>query len=101
MLFLDEPFEGVDAVSARLIRRLLQRYTQQGATIIFSSHVMELVERLCTRVGIMTQGRLVEEATPEELRHRYAVTSVEEAFLRVVGAADVAAGLEWLGASSG
>ncbi len=101
VLFLDEPFEGVDAVSARLIRRLLQRYTQQGATIVFSSHVMDLVERLCTRVGIMAQGRLVEEATPEELRRRYAVTSVEEAFLRVVGAADVAEGLEWLGASSG
>ena len=54
VLFLDEPFEGVDAVSARLIRRLLQRYTESGATVVFSSHVMDLVERLCSRIGIMT-----------------------------------------------
>jgi ABC-2 type transport system ATP-binding protein len=101
VLFLDEPFEGVDAVSARLIRRLLQQYTERGATIVFSSHVMDLVERLCTRIGIMLHGKLVIEATPEELRHQFGVGSVEDAFLEVVGAGDMDEGLEWLGASSG
>lgn len=99
VLFLDEPFEGVDPVSGRLIRRLLQRYTQQGATIVFSSHVMELVERLCSRVGVMVQGRLVGEATPEELRASHG--SVEAAFLDLVGAQDLGDGLAWLGTSSG
>lgn len=101
VLFLDEPFEGVDAVSARLIRGLLQQYTARGATIVFSSHVMDLVERLCTKVGIMLHGRLVVEATPEELRRRYQASSVEDAFLEVVGAGHMQQGLEWLDASSG
>jgi ABC-2 type transport system ATP-binding protein len=80
---------------------LLQQYTARGATIVFSSHVMDLVERLCTRIGIMMHGKLVIEATPAELRQQYGVASVEDAFLEVVGAADVGEGLEWLGASSG
>jgi len=101
VLFLDEPFEGVDAVSARLIRRLLQRYTESGATVVFSSHVMDLVERLCSRIGIMTMGRLIVEATPDELRDRFDVATMEDAFLRAVGAAETESGLEWLRASSG
>ena len=101
VLFLDEPFEGVDAVSARLIRTMLQRYTQSGATVVFSSHLMDLVERLCTRIGIMTAGRLIVEASPEELRERFDVVTMEDAFLRAVGAAETESGLEWLRASSG
>ena len=101
VLSLDEPFEGVNAVPARLIRTLLQRYTESGATVVFSSHVMALVERLCTRIGIMTHGNLIIEATPAELRDRFAVTSMEGAFLRAVGAAETDTGLEWLRASSG
>ncbi len=101
VLFLDEPFEGVDAISARLIRLLLQRYTESGATIIFSSHVMELVERLCTRIGIMVGGELIIEASPEELLTHYGATNVEDAFLAAVGASDTTQGLEWLANSSG
>ncbi len=101
VLFLDEPFEGVDAVSSRLIRTLLQRYTESGATVVFSSHVMALVERLCSRIGIMTAGRLIIEASPDELRERFDVLSMEDAFLRAVGAAETEPGLEWLRASSG
>ena len=101
VLFLDEPFEGVDAVSARLIRKLLHRYTDSGATVVFSSHVMDLVERLCSRIGIMTDGRLIIEASPDELRDRFDVVSMEDAFLKAVGAADTETGLEWLRASSG
>jgi ABC-2 type transport system ATP-binding protein len=96
---LDEPFEGVDPVSARLIRRLLQSYTAKGATIVFSSHVMDLVERLCTRVGIMLHGRLVAESTPADLKRRHG--SMEDAFMSAVGAEDLGEGLGWLTDSSG
>ncbi|MDH5422370.1 MAG: ABC transporter ATP-binding protein, partial [Acidimicrobiia bacterium] len=101
VLFLDEPFEGVDAISARLIRQLLQRYTESGATIIFSSHVMELVERLCTRIGIMVAGELIIEASPDQLLAHYGAKNVEDAFLTAVGASDATQGLEWLANSSG
>ncbi len=101
VLFLDEPFEGVDAISARLIRNLLLRYTDSGATVVFSSHVMELVERLCTRIGIMVGGRLEVEATRTDLLERYGATNVEDAFLAAVGASDGDRGLEWLANSSG
>ncbi len=101
VLFLDEPFEGVDAISARLIRQLLQRYTESGATIVFSSHVMELVERLCSRIGIMVAGELIIEASPDKLLAHYGVTNVEDAFLAAVGASDTTQGLEWLANSSG
>ncbi len=99
VLFLDEPFEGVDPVSARLIRRLLQTYTAQGATIVFSSHVMDLVERLCTKVGIMLHGRLVAESTPADLKARHG--TMEDAFMSAVGAEDLGEGLRWLTDSSG
>ncbi len=101
VLFLDEPFEGVDAVSARLIRRLLRRYTEQGATIVFSSHEMHLVERLCTRIGIMEHGRLTMEDTPEGLCRRMGVETVEDAFIAAVAGSDDKDGPTWLGASPG
>ncbi|MDH3307700.1 MAG: ABC transporter ATP-binding protein, partial [Acidimicrobiia bacterium] len=71
------------------------------ATIVFSSHVMELVERLCTRIGIMVAGELRVEASRDELLIRYGVDNVEDAFLAAVGADDRDRGLEWLGNSSG
>jgi len=85
VLFLDEPFEGVDAVSARLIRSLLQQAAQGGTTIVFSSHEMHLVEKLCTRIGIMVAGRLTIEETPEGLCRRMGVDNVEDAFISAVG----------------
>lgn len=97
VLFLDEPFEGVDAISARLIRNLLQRYTQSGATVVFSSHVMELVGRLCTRIGIMTHGKLHIEESREDLLAHFAVDNVEDAFLKAVGAEESDRSLDWLG----
>ncbi len=101
VLFLDEPFEGVDPVSARLIQDLLRRYTAQGATIVFSSHEMYLVERLCTRLGIMQTGRMVIEATPQELCTRMGVESVEDAFIVAVGRELTSEGLAWFDGSSG
>jgi ABC-2 type transport system ATP-binding protein len=85
VLFLDEPFEGVDAVSARLIQELLLRFTAAGATIIFSSHEMYLVERLCTSIGIMQRGRMSFVGTPDELCQAMGTTNVEDAFIAAVG----------------
>src|SRR5215813_11805443 len=68
VLFLDEPFEGIDPVSSRVIRDILKDLTRHGTTIFFSSHIMEVVERLCTRVGIINQGVLVAEGAVQELR---------------------------------
>jgi ABC-2 type transport system ATP-binding protein len=85
VLFLDEPFEGVDAVSARLIRNLLRQAAAGGTTIVFSSHEMHLVEKLCTRIGIMIAGRLTIEETPEGLCRLTGQANVEDAFIAAVG----------------
>lgn len=104
VLFLDEPFEGIDPVSSRVIRDILRDLTTTGTTIFFSSHIMEVVERLCTRVGIINAGTLVAEGTLAELRQRAATTgspgaenrSLEDIFLQLVGANTREGGLEWL-----
>ncbi len=68
VLFLDEPFEGVDAVAAGTLKAMLQRMIARGATIFLTSHVMEIVERLCTHVAIIHRGQLVAQGSLEELR---------------------------------
>jgi ABC-2 type transport system ATP-binding protein len=92
ILFLDEPFEGVDAIAATTLKRLLQRFISHGGTIFLTSHVLEVVERLCTHIGIIRQGRLVASGSLEELRAGVRVAGQEEApltleeiFLQVVG----------------
>ncbi len=82
LLFLDEPFEGVDAVSARLLRDVLRRACARGATVFLTSHVLEIVEKLCTTVGIIVQGRLVFQESMETIR---ATGSLEDRFLNAVG----------------
>jgi ABC-2 type transport system ATP-binding protein len=68
VLFLDEPFEGVDAIAAGTLKSMLQRMIARGATIFLTSHVLEIVERLCSHVAIIHQGRLVAQGSLEELR---------------------------------
>jgi ABC-2 type transport system ATP-binding protein len=68
VLFLDEPFEGVDAVAAGTLKAMLQRMIARGATIFLTSHVLEIVERLCTHVAIIQRGQLVAQGSLEELR---------------------------------
>jgi ABC-2 type transport system ATP-binding protein len=82
LLFLDEPFEGVDAVSSRVIRDVLKRCVERGATIFLTSHVLEIVERMCTDVGIIAHGKLVFQESMSQLHSR---GSLEEAFLAAVG----------------
>ncbi|WP_405938155.1 ABC transporter ATP-binding protein [Streptomyces sp. NBC_00726] len=97
VLFLDEPFEGVDPVSAQTIRKVLERYTRSGATVVFSSHVMELVESLCDWVAVMAAGTIRAQGPLAEVRGE--ASSLQNAFLELVGAGDRDAGatLDWLG----
>src|SRR5450432_444146 len=83
LLFLDEPFEGVDAVASRVLRDTLKQCVGRGATVFLTSHVLEIVEKLCTDVGIIAAGRLVHQSTMEELRRDG--SSLEDKFLTVVG----------------
>jgi len=84
VLFLDEPFNGIDALSSRKIRDVLRQRTAMGTTIFFSSHVLEVVEKLCSRVAIIAHGKLVGEGTMEELRARTSDTSLEDIFVHLV-----------------
>jgi ABC-2 type transport system ATP-binding protein len=94
LLFLDEPFEGVDAVASRVIKDVLTGYVGRGSTIFLTSHVLEIVERLCTHVGIIAGGRLVEQTSLEALRRGGAL---EARFLEIVGSdAGATARLSWL-----
>lgn len=83
LLFLDEPFEGVDAVTSRVIRDLLAGFVARGSTVFLTSHVLEIVERLCTHVGIIVKGDLVEQASLDTIRQG---ASLEESFLQKAGA---------------
>ena len=94
LLFLDEPFEGVDAVTSRVIRDMLADFVRRGSTVFLTSHVLDVVEKLCTHVGIIANGRLVEQASLEEIRQG---GSLESRFLEKVGADEAATRkLSWL-----
>src|ERR1700678_1493152 len=98
VLFLDEPLEGVDPVSADVIRRLLKRFADSGSTVLFSSHVMELVEQVCDHVSIIAAGRIVVTGTVVEVR---AGKTLQQAFIGLVGTRGAGGeGLSWLGSSS-
>lgn len=84
VLFLDEPFNGIDALSSRKIRDVLRQRTEQGTTVFFSSHVLEVVEKLCTRVAIIAHGRLVGEGTMDDLRAQTQDMSLEDIFVHLV-----------------
>src|SRR5271165_5921318 len=89
ILFLDEPFEGVDALAAGALKSLLGRMTERGVTIFLTSHVLEIVERLCSHVAIINKGRLVAQGSLEELRagipgEEGTHKTLEEIFLSIV-----------------
>ena len=94
LFLLDEPFEGVDAVGARLMKEILLGQVREGATIFLTSHVLEVVERLCDRAAIISEGRVVAEGTLEELRA--GGETLEDVFVRVVGAERAFEKLDWL-----
>src|SRR5947209_9860941 len=96
VLFLDEPFEGVDAIAAGMLKAMLQRMIARGATIFLTTHVLEIVERLCSHVAIISHGRLVANGSIEELRAGIGSSlpgateserlTLEQIFLSIVGA---------------
>ncbi|MGI8745450.1 MAG: ABC transporter ATP-binding protein [Bryobacteraceae bacterium] len=94
LFLMDEPFEGVDVVGARLMKDLLLEQVRHGATIFLTTHVLEVVERLCDRVAIIHEGRLAVEGTLAELRT--GSETLEDMFVRVVGAGRASEALDWL-----
>jgi ABC-2 type transport system ATP-binding protein len=94
LFLMDEPFEGVDAVGARLMKEILLDQVRRGATIFLTSHVLEVVERLCDRAAIIDQGKVVREGAMSELRG--GTESLEDVFVRVVGAEREFQELDWL-----
>jgi ABC-2 type transport system ATP-binding protein len=94
LYLMDEPFEGVDAVGARLMKDLLLEQVRQGKTVFLTSHVLEVVERLCDRVAIINEGRLVVEDSMASLAS--GSETLEDIFVRVVGADHATEALDWL-----
>jgi sodium transport system ATP-binding protein len=84
-VLLDEPTNGLDVMSTRAVRMLIQRLREQGHCIVFSSHVMQEVAALCDRIVVVARGRVVADGTPDELRARTGKDSLEEAFVTVIG----------------
>ena len=93
LLVLDEPFEAVDPVSAANIRSILDSYVASGGTVIVSSHVMDLVQRMCDHVAVVAGGRLLAAGTIDEVR---AGASLEDRFVQLVGGRSHTEGLAWL-----
>ncbi len=94
LFLLDEPFEGVDPVGARMMKEILLQQVRQGATVFLTSHVLEVIERLCDRVAIIDHGRLIVEGSVDDLSA--AEETLEDAFVRVVGGERQLQSLEWL-----
>jgi ABC-2 type transport system ATP-binding protein len=108
ILFLDEPFEGIDAIASRTLKDLLSRLTARGLTVFLTSHVLEIIERLCADIAIIREGKLVATGSLDELRRGIKVEgdgraaaspmSLEDYFIHVVGGARPAGddALRWL-----
>lgn len=103
ILFLDEPFEGVDAVAAGMLKSMLHNMIDRGVTIFLTTHVLEIVEALCSHVAIIDKGQLVAQGSLEELRSGVArdgseVPTLEQTFIRIVGEDNASAQqeLSWL-----
>jgi len=89
VLFLDEPFDGLDANAAAVSKELLKRLASQGRTILFCSHILEVVERVCTRIVIINEGRQIAGGTADSIRAESGAATFEETFSRLTGVRDV------------
>ncbi|MDE2127720.1 MAG: ABC transporter ATP-binding protein [Armatimonadetes bacterium] len=99
VMFLDEPFNGIDPISVRAIRTVLRHLTERGTTIFISSHVMEVVEKLCDRIAVINHGRIVGMGAISELREQVQAgtgSTLEDIFLKMVDAREEAEELKWL-----
>jgi len=89
VLFLDEPLDGLDANAALVVKEVLKQLAGQGRTILFCSHILDVVERMCTRLVIINNGRQIAGGTAEEIRQTTGTATLEEAFSRLTGVSDV------------
>ena len=98
LYLMDEPFEGVDAVGARLMKDILLEQVRHGATIFLTSHVLEVVERLCDRIAIINRGKIMVQGSMSELREEAANSSgtLEDIFVNLVGGERYRETLDWL-----
>jgi ABC-2 type transport system ATP-binding protein len=98
LFLMDEPFEGVDAVGARLMKDILLAQVRQGATVFLTSHVLDVVERICDEIAIVKDGRVVAQGTVDQLREQAAqgAATLEEIFVNLVGSTSYAGKLDWL-----
>lgn len=98
LFLMDEPFEGVDAVGARLMKDILLDQVRRGATVFLTSHVLDVVERLCDQIAIVNRGRVVAQGTFNELstQAESGASTLEELFVQIVGAESHTATPDWL-----
>jgi ABC-2 type transport system ATP-binding protein len=89
VLFLDEPLDGLDANAALIVKEVLKQLAGQGRTILFCSHILDVVERMCTRIVIIDNGRQIVDGTAEQIREHTGARTLEEAFSRLTGVHDV------------
>ncbi len=101
VLFLDEPFNGIDAISTQAIQKVLQSLTAKGLTVFYTSHVLEVVEKLCTRIAVINEGRLRGIGTVAELGVQAGLgpaAALDDVFVTLVGRRLPAGGdLDWVG----
>ena len=100
VLFLDEPLNGIDPVSGRVVTDLLRRLADKGVTLFFTTHVLDVVERLCDEVAIIDRGRLIAQGTLDQIRAQREVAqdaSLEDVFLKLVSAEVRREDLSWIG----
>jgi ABC-2 type transport system ATP-binding protein len=85
ILLLDEPLNGLDAKSSRIIKDLVSLHAQKGGAVLFSTHIMEVAEHICTRIGIIYQGKVIAEGTLDQLKSKTGSKSetLEEVFLKL------------------
>jgi ABC-2 type transport system ATP-binding protein len=99
VLFLDEPFAGVDPVARQVLEETLRRYTRAGGTVAFSDHTMDVVERLCDRILIMDEGKVLTQGPTAEITGG---RRLQDVFVELVGRGSTeGVDLGWLGSSSG
>jgi ABC-2 type transport system ATP-binding protein len=98
LFLMDEPFEGVDAVGARLMKDILLAQVRNGSTVFLTSHVLDVVERICDEMAIIKGGKVVAQGSVAQLREQAAqnAATLEEIFVNLVGSTGYAGTLDWL-----
>ena len=86
LLILDEPLNGLDAKSSRILKELMKRHVENGGAVVFSTHIMEIVEKLCDRIAVINKGEIIAQGTMEELRQKVKTEgTLEDIFLKLTG----------------